>query len=258
MKRALKNTILILLILTLSASTALLTYLHFFSPEAEEYARDRDLSGEWTADLDMTQRAAVTALGWLQEIEGVSISLEDMAFYMQDLTVRVNLTLKQTARSEGVAEGTYRCYVLPESYDACEQAAYEAFAAAFRELLAKRLLMAGYKGGTDEDDLEALVTETFGMSTVPYLMAYAPALLPSLEELQAQYDGSGMYETAEGVLTRRSDTGEADAVRAERYIREDGTLILSEETDSAGAGLFSNDGAMIYTLQQPQAEALPE
>ncbi|MCM1538377.1 MAG: hypothetical protein NC254_08265 [bacterium] len=250
MKKALKNTILILLFLTLSTSTALLAYLHFFSPEAEEYARDQDLSGEWTTDLDMTQRAAVTALSWLQEVEGVSVSLEDMAFYMQDLTVRVSLTLEQSARAENAAEGTFRCYVLPESYDACRQSAYEAFAMAFRELVAERLLMAGYKGGTDEDDLEALVTETFGMSTVSYLMAYAPALLPSLEELQAQYDGSGSYEAAEGVLTRRSDTGGTDAERVESYIRKGGTLILSGETDSAGAGLFSDQDAVIYTLQE--------
>lgn len=258
MKRALKNTILILLILTLSASTAFLTYLHFFSPEAKKYAGDLDLSGEWIAELDMTQRAAVIALSWLQEIEGVSVSLEDMASYMQDLTVRVGLTLEQTDRSEGVAEGTFRCYILPESYDACNQAAYEAFAMVFRELVAERLLMAGYAGGTDEETLEALVTETFGMSTVSYLMTCGPALLPSLEELQARYDGSGSYEAAEGVLTRRSDAGEAGTERVQSYIRKDGTLVLSDETDSADSGLFSDQDAVIYTLQQPQAEALPE
>ncbi len=116
---------------------------------------------------------------------------------MQDLTIQVNLTLEQTVRSEG----TFQCYVLPESYDACNQAAYEAFAMAFQELLTERLRMAGYTGGTDREALEALVTETFGMSTVSYLMSNGPALLPALEDLQVQYDGRGTYETAEGILT---------------------------------------------------------
>lgn len=242
MKKIIKNAVVVLLILTLSASTAFLAYLHFFASEDEE------LSGEWIAELDMTEQAAVTALSWLQEIEAVSISLEDMEAYMQDLTIQMNLTLEQTARSEG----TFRCYVLPESYDACNQAAYEAFAEAFHALLTERLLMAGYTGSTDHDTLEALVIETFGMSTVSYLMSCGPALLPSLEALQAEYDGSGVYEFAEGVLTRQFDVGGTVATKVESYIRNDVSLILFEENGSFSGGFFSNDSTMVYMLKQPQ------
>lgn len=59
MGKIIKNAFVIFLLLTLSASTALLVYLHFIVPE------EGDLSGEWTASLDMTQQAAVSALGWL-------------------------------------------------------------------------------------------------------------------------------------------------------------------------------------------------
>lgn len=220
MRRSIKNAILILLILLLSLSTALLTYLHFFAPD------DADLSGEWTAELDMTQQAAVTALAWLQDIEAVSVSLEDMETYMQDLTIQLNLTLEQTARFEG----TFHCHILPESYEVCRQASYEALAKAFHDLLTERLHMAGYAGSADPNSIEALVSETFGMSTVSYLMAYGPALLPSLDELQAEYDGSGVYETAEDILIRRYETGQPEAVKEERYIRKASTLILTGET----------------------------
>ena len=240
MKKTVKNTVFILLILTLSVSTALLTYLYFFASGGRGLLRDKNLSGEWTADLDMTEQAAVTALSWLQDIEAVSISLEDMKSYMQDLTIQVNLTLEQTGRSEG----TFHCNIPTESYDACNQAAYEAFAVAFRELLTERLHMAGYTGDTDKEAVEALVTETFGMSAVSYLMTCGPDLLPSLEELQAQYEGSGTYETAEDILTRQFETGGA-VTRAERFIRKDSTLILYEETGSGANGL-------IYVLKQPQ------
>ena len=240
MKKIIKNVVFTLLLLTLSASTALLAYLHFFASD------EKELSGEWTANLDMTQQAAVTALCWLQDIEAVSISLEDMESYMQDLTIQVNLTLEQTARSEG----TFHCNVLPESYDACNQAAYEAFAMAFQDLLAKRLRMAGYTGSTDEEAMEALVTETFGMSTVSYLMSNGPALLPSLEDLQAGYDGSGTYEATEDILTRQFDVGGTAVTKAEYFIRKDSNLILSEEIGSTPSELFADYYPMIYTLKQ--------
>lgn len=240
MRKTMKKVTVVLLLLILSISTALLAYLHFFA------SGDENLSGEWTADLDMTRQAAVKAFSWLQDIEGVSVSPEDMETYMQNLQIRVDMTLEQTARSQG----TFRCSVLPESYDACKQAAYEAFAMAFRELLAERLRMAGYTGSTDTEAIEALVVETFGMSTVDYLMSYAPELLPSLEELQAQYGGSGAYETTEGILTRRFDTGGSAYARKERYIRQESSLVLSEESDSGVPGSASAAYPVIYTLQQ--------
>lgn len=244
MKKTIKNVIFVLLLLTLGVSTALLTYLHFFS------AGDKNLSGEWTAQLDMTEQAAVAAYGWLQDIEAASVSLEQVESYMQGMTIQANLILEQTDRSGG----TFRCNIVPESYEACNQAAYEAFARIFRELLADRLRMAGYTGGTDEAAVEALVTETFGMPTVAYLMACGPALLPSLKELQAGYDGSGTYKAAGGILTRQFDAGGSAAVRTQRCVRQEDCLILFEETGSAASGIFSGQDPVLYTLKQPPGQ----
>lgn len=231
MKKIMKTIVFTILFLFLVTSTALLTYLHFFA------SGEKDLSGEWITKLDMTEYAAVTALGWLQDIEAVSVSLAEMETYMQGLDVEVNLTLEQTARSAG----NFHCYVQTESYNACSQAAYEAFAAAFQELLAERLRMAGYTGGTDRENLEALVMESFGMSTVSYLMSCGPELLPPLEELQAQYDGSGTYEVTEDILTRQFEEGQI-ITKTECYIRKDSSLILSEEFDMEHC-------PVIYTLR---------
>ena len=219
MGKVIKNTILFLLILSLSISTAYLAYLHFFKSDSDS------LSGEWTAELDLTEQAAVTAFVWLQDIEAVSVSFKDVESCMQKLTIQVGLNLEAATDYEGA----FHCSILPESYDVCEQAAYEAFAEVFRELLTKRLLMAGYTGGTDKEDLEVLVTETFGMPTVSYLMTFGPALLPSLEDLQAQYDGSGTYEAAEGILTWQYDNG---TTKTENYVWEGISLVLSGEEDS--------------------------
>lgn len=233
MGKIVKNTVFTILFLFLVTTTALLAYLHFFASD------DRNLSGEWTAKLDMTEQAAVAAFCWLQDMEAVSVSLEDIESHMQGLNVEIHLTMQQTTRSEG----TFRCSVLTESYDACIQAAYDAYAAVFRDLLVERLRMAGYTGDTDEESIDALVTETFGMSTVSYLNFCNPNLLPPLEELQAQYDGSGTYEATEDILTRRYDGSKSATARKELYIRKGDSLILSEE-DSVDHGL------MIYTLDK--------
>lgn len=237
MGKVVKNTLFTILFLCLLTSTAILTYVHFFA------SRESDLSGKWVAKLDMTEWAAVRALSWLQDIEAVSVSIEDIETYMQDLTIEIDLDLEQTAHSEG----TFRCYVLPESYDVCIQSAYDAFAAAFRDLLAERLRMAGYTGSTDDDAVEALVKETFGWSTVYYLLYCSPDLLPPLEDLQVQYNGSGTYEIKGDTLIRQFDAGESVTEKTQRYIREGSNLILFEETDA-------DQYSMIYILQQSSNE----
>lgn len=240
MRKTIKNAVFILLFLTLSVSTAFLTYLHFFASE------DKNLSGEWTANIDMTNQAAVSAFSWLQDIEGVSVSLEEIESYMQELTVQVNLGFEQTERSVG----TFQCNISPESYEACNQAAYEAFASVFQELISQRLRMTDYAGSTDQEAVEALVTETFGMSTVSYLMAYGPMLLPSLEELQAGYDGSGAYEITDDILTRQFENRGDAVTKAEYYIRKDSNLVLTGEIDSVSDGSLSDYYPIVYTLQQ--------
>ncbi len=236
MRKIMKNVIFTFLILLLGLYTALLTYLHFFA------SGERDLSGEWTTQLAMTQQAAVTALDWLQEIEGVSVSLEEMEYSMQGLTIEVSLTMEQTERMAG----TFQCGIRADSYEACRQAAYEAFAESFRTLLGERLRMAGYAGSTDQEAVEALVAGEFGVSTVSYLMEYGPVLLPSLEELQGQYEGSGTYEVEAGVLRRRFEDGSTVITKEEYYIRKDDALILTGEADSEDGKSFSGRYPVVY------------
>lgn len=242
MRRFMKKTIIALLILSLGIAAVLMAYRIWGVPG------DKDLSGEWTAQLDMSGQAAAMAYGWLRDIEAVSVSLEEVEACMRNLTVQVEMTMDETDRSGG----TFRCSVLPESYDACYQAAYEAFAVSFRVLVAERLRMAGYGEGTDEDAVEALITETFGMSAVAYLMSCGPALLPSLEELQARYDGSGTYEAGDGILTRRFDTEGAAGTVTEQYIREGSGLILLGETGDASVGGFAEHYPLVFTMKQPE------
>jgi len=240
MGKILKNAIVTFLVLALGTSTAFLAYLHFFASDG------RKLSGEWTAEIDMTEQAAVRAFDWLRDIEGVSVSPEEVKSCMQGLTIRVNMTMEQTARFQG----TFHCAVSPDSYDACNQAAYEALAGEFRELVGQRLRMAGYEGETDQDAVEALTVDTFGMSTVSYLMSCGPALLPSLEELQARYDGSGVYEAAEEMLIREVETAGTVIRKEERYIRKENGLILLEEAGASSSDLFFDQYPIVYTLQQ--------
>ncbi len=242
MKKIIKNTIFTILLSVLIILGLFFAYLYFYA------SNDRNLSGKWTARLDMTEQAAVTALGWLQDMEAVSVSMQDMEYYMHDLTIELDLTLEQTARTEG----TFASALVPESYAACSQAAYESFAAAFRDLVTERLRMAGYTGDLSEKAVESLIAETFGMPTVSYLSTCVPDLLPPLEELQTRCDGSGTYTAAEGILTRQFDSGSLIRTRTERYIRKDTTLVLTESAASDAAGYFMDHYPVLYTLQRSQ------
>ena len=82
-------------------------------------------------------------------------------------------------------------------------------------------------------------------------MTCGPKLLPSLEDLQAEYDGSGTYEAADGILTRQFETGQGVGTRVEYYIRQDGILVLSEELGSVPAGFSADDYPVMFTLKQP-------
>lgn len=237
MTKIVKSVVFTILLLFSVSSAALLTYLHFQALD------EKNLSGTWTARLDMTEQTAVAALSWLQDIEGVSISIEDMRAAMQGLNIELQLSFEQTTRSEG----NFQCRISPESYDACCQAAYEAFAAAFQNLVIQRLHMAGYTGSTDKEAVEALVTQAFGTSTLSYLINYGPNLLPSLEELQDQYDGSGTYKAIDGTLTRQFEDDLTALTKTEDYIREGSNLILSEDINS-------DSNVVIYTLQQSSSQ----
>ncbi len=241
MRKTVRHAVCILLILILGVSTALLAYLHFGAADSG------NLSGEWTAELDMTEQAAMAAYIWLRDIEAVSVTLEETESRMQDLSVQVELIFEQTSRQGG----TFYSSVLPESYEACRQAAYEALAEEFRVLVSERLRMAGYGDGADGSAAEALAAEAFGMSTVSWLMSCGPALLPSLEELQARYDGSGNYEAADGILIRQFKAGACAGTKAESYIRKDSGLILSGEADESGSGRSEEHYPVMYTLKQP-------
>lgn len=240
MGRIIKNAVLTVIILTLGICTALLVYLHFF------VSGDSDFTGEWVANPDVSQQAAVTALDWLKDIEAVSVSLEDMEIYMQNLTIQISLTMEQS----GGLKGTFRCDILPEDYDALRQTAYEGFAAGFRELLGERLRMAGYTGDISQEGVEALVAESFGMPTVSYLMSYGPALIPSIEELQAQYAGSGTYEVREDILVRQFEAGGASVIKEEYYIRKGESLILLKEAGTGSYDSFFGQYPIVYTLKK--------
>ena len=92
----------------------------------------------------------------------------------------------------------------------------------------------------------------FGVSTVSYLMEYGPALLPSMEELQGQYEGSGTYEVEEGIVRRRFEDGSTVITKEEYYIRKDDSLILTGEAASGDGEPSSSRYPVVYRWEPQQ------
>ena len=76
------------------------------------------------------------------------------------------------------------------SYEECESLAYSAFEEAVTELVKNRLEASGHTG-----DPSDLITETLGCDLTTYLKENAPAILPSLDELNSATERSGRAET---------------------------------------------------------------
>lgn len=76
------------------------------------------------------------------------------------------------------------------SYEECESLAYKAFEEAVTELVKKRLEAGGHTENPSE-----LIAETLGCDLTTYLKENAPAILPSLDELNSSTGRSSRAET---------------------------------------------------------------
>lgn len=170
--------ILLLVVIFLLAGLSCWMALRLFRTEETSPA------GVWRTELDLTETARTAANAWLREAElGEQIDAGDA---LPPIRVAVFLTLSE--------DGSWTRRVDGESYRQAQDAASAALASSLRALLGLRIVDAGRAEESDEQ-LDARIYDAIGMTSAEYVAAYAPALLPELEELQAAHDGGGSWKT---------------------------------------------------------------
>lgn len=171
---------------------------------------ERKLYGEWSREISLGNTAAVKGRLWLDAAgRGNEIPLDGLE--NMHLSIGLNLT----------KDGNWAQSLDESVYAEQEEAARMVMAAALKKLI---LLRAGELGALDldEEDAEAAVVAATGHSTLDFLKEYGPSFLPSLEELGAEYNGSGTFTAEDGMLYR-------EGLNALRFMVDERMLVLSED-----------------------------
>ena len=169
------------------------------------------LVGNWRMQADYTDLARERANAWLREARLGEQT--DTGAYLKPVKLPVELHLRE--------DGTWSRTFDPDKRAEAEKAAREALETALTELVRLRIQDAGRPEVT-EQEAEDRIAEAIGMSAGDYLELYGPALLPTAEELEAAYTGSGVYQI-EGPYLHLE--GHASA----RYLADEVLLVLESE-----------------------------
>lgn len=141
------------------------------------------LVGEWVNQIDITETVAANAEIWLEDIEGVTVTTQEVKYLMGSLTVES--TEAYSIDESGNAVCVRR--ISEESYTSCAEQAYAGMATAFEYYIKKRFEMAGMELTEEDLSVADLFSELFGMSMEEYLDLYAPDIMPTYMELNSCY-----------------------------------------------------------------------
>lgn len=167
---------------------------------------ERKLPGHWHRTVDYASQAELAAKEWLMAAEGGSEI--DLKGYMGSISVGMDLILAQ--------DGSWSCTVDENSYRTAQQQVYTALEQAFEDLLIIRAQDAGREMASREEAAQS-IEDTIGMSCQEYLKLYGPSMLPSLEEIKGEYEGSGDWKAESGVLLRNG-SGEAFLINTDLLV----------------------------------------
>jgi len=164
--------------------------------------------GNWRMQLDLTDLARERANAWLRA--AALGDQTDAGAYLAAIHVPVELKLTEDGRwSRSLDAAGLR---------AAEREAQKALAEALRALVCLRIRDAG-RPEESAAGAEARIESAIGMSAEDYLAAHGPALLPTAEELEAEYGGSGGF-TIEGPYLQLEGLG------SRRYLADEVLLAL--------------------------------
>ncbi len=152
---------------------------------------ERKLPGRWHREIDYTADCTLAAKEWLLGAEGGGDI--DLPTYIGRVSVGMDLVLSK--------DGSWQCSVDENSYNAATEQVYQALELAFEDLLIQRVNDSGREMSTREEAAQSIL-DTIDMSCNEYLRSYGPALLPTMEEIKAQYEGNGAWHAEKGVLMR--------------------------------------------------------
>lgn len=132
--------------------------------------------------VSIAEEASARALVWLNDIDDIELSFEDVKECMGEFNLEVKYTPTET-------KGIYTVELMPDCYEYCESQAKIGLEKSYRLAVINRLQKVGYEGPCTDETVEKLMKTTFGITVADYLEQCEISLLPSFEELNAKYSG---------------------------------------------------------------------
>jgi len=133
-------------------------------------------------EISLSEEVSAKAYVWLNQIDDMNISYEDLRQAIGDINLTVELTPsgKKGIKNQQIVDG---------AYEQCLEKAYSGLANAYWQVVASRLTESGYDKPINQNTVEKLMKDTYGLSIVDYLKACEDlSLLPSKEDAMTKYN----------------------------------------------------------------------
>lgn len=144
---------------------------------ALQYKKSKEPSWEY---VSMTEEASARAFVWLNKIDYMELSYEDVVSIMGQF----NLEIIKTPTKE---KGVYTYALADNAYEYCQNQAQVGFERAYKQVIKNRIEKTGYEGEISDETVERLMLETFGMTVSDYLKQCDVKLLPAEDEINEKY-----------------------------------------------------------------------
>lgn len=173
------------------------------------------IEGEWKRDIDFSRKVASSIDTYLDEAEHSEIIQADN--YVKNVSVSATLLLRD--------DGTYAETISEDDYNAAVSTANTALKMAFKDLIVYRL---GISGVEKQEDVDSLIEQAIGMSLEAYLNEQGITLLPTYDELVAEYSSSGNYKYKNNIIILYDNNG-VDTKEYNVFVSETALVLMNEE-----------------------------
>jgi len=162
----------------------------------------KSFDGNYTREIDITDSVITSAAIWLSDIEGISLSKDWLLSNTEPIVLSVNLTLTPSA----TGQGEYLIELNRDSYDKCVSQSYTLVSNCLKEVIANRLISAGYSDDLEKEEIDALILQICGMSLEEYLIDKELVLMDEYDSINSTYKDNGTYSVNENAFTWNSET----------------------------------------------------
>lgn len=183
--------------------------------------KEKDISGSWKREINLTDEAVNNIAMWMADIEGEEITFDWVKSQTEDIVVPVVLEVQKSDQKTG----EFKQYVDQADYEVCEKQVETLLASCMEDVLSRKLEQAGYGDNLDPTKAGEIAEEVLGSSVEDYLKDMGIDMLPSYESFAENLNISGVYTLDKGTMLWESAKG----TFSKTYVKQKDFLIFPDE-----------------------------